>query len=310
MILKNRQHGAAIITALLVVALVATTVAFLLAQQSQALTRIERTSAHAQAQQYASATLDWARAALLEDQRRSTNDHLNEAWAQSLFAVPIEGAVASGALHDEAGLFNLNNLIREDGVKSEPDAEIFRRLLSSLKLSPELANALADWIDKDSEVSYPGGAEDQTYLSLSNPYRAANRPLLQVEEILRVRGIDQTAYIRLRPFVTALPVRTRLNLNTAPQEVLVAFFPTLDNEEITQIIASRQVISYRDRADIRERLKKAPSAFLEENIDAKSDFFSAMVSVSNDQAEVRLQALFRRQSKADGWPSIIWVKNE
>jgi general secretion pathway protein K len=148
---SKSQRGAAILTALLVVMLVATTVTYLLAQQSQLLTRTARTISQTQATLYAQPVIDWARSAMLEDQQKSTNDHLKEAWGQGLVALPIENAVASGVIHDETAMFNLNNLV--DDANSAEDKKVFRRLLTNLKLNPDLANAIVDWIDKDSEVT-------------------------------------------------------------------------------------------------------------------------------------------------------------
>ena len=71
MMQKHNQRGVAIITALLVVMLAASIAAFLLAQQSQALTRTVRAGERAQALLYAQPTLDWARAALFELQKNT-----------------------------------------------------------------------------------------------------------------------------------------------------------------------------------------------------------------------------------------------
>ena len=94
------------------------------------------------------------------------------------------------------------------------EQEVFRRLLRLLELPPVLASTLADWLDADSETS-PDGAEDAYYLTLSPPYRSANRPLSDVDDLLRVRGFDAAVVERLRAHVTALPGYDRVNVNTA-----------------------------------------------------------------------------------------------
>ena len=82
----------------------------------------------------------------------------------------------AGAIADEQGKYNLNNLLNGT-QKSAADVEILRRLLSSVGLEPDLAYAVLDWIDPDGDLSGNGGAEDAYYLSLSRPYRAANQPI-------------------------------------------------------------------------------------------------------------------------------------
>ncbi|MEP7157070.1 MAG: type II secretion system minor pseudopilin GspK [Betaproteobacteria bacterium] len=311
-----KQHGVAIITALLVVMLAASIAAFMLAQQSQALTRTERAAERAQATLYAAPTLDWARSALFQLQKSGPRVDLTQPWAQGLNAIPIDGAIASGALRDDGGLFNLNNLVKL-GVKSEADVLLFTRLLKQLKLNPALAYAVVDWIDSDDETSGSGGAENSTYLSLPNPYRAANQNLVQLEELARVRGFDAATIIRLRPFVTALPLRTPVNINTAPQEVLTALFPTMAEDEITALVQRRQAKPFADKAAVKEFLKKIPPGTIDENIDTGSAFFSVYLAIGNGGSQVRQSALLQRAPTEGGapgvvtkWPSIIWVKTD
>ena len=310
---RNHQRGVAIITALLVVMLAASIAAFLLAQQSQALTRTARAAERAQAVLYAEPTLDWARAALFQLQKSTPRVDLTQPWAQGLNAIPIDGAMASGALRDEGGLFNLNNLVK-NGTRSEPDVGIFRHLLTQLKLNPDLADAVVDWIDGDDEPGGSGGAESATYLALPAPYRAANQNLLQVAELRRVRGFDSATLSRLMPFVTALPMRTPINLNTAPQEVLAAIFPKLAGDNITALVRQRQTKPFADKAAVTEYWKKFPAAPIDDTVDVTSRFFSVTIAIDNAGAQVRQSALLQRASGEGGgvakWPSIIWVRTD
>ena len=105
--LLTQQRGAAIITALLVVALIAVTATALLKQQSQALMRTEAVIARAQARAYSDTAVQWARSILADDARRdgpSGMDHFGEAWASGITALPVENAVVSGTISDEQGL--------------------------------------------------------------------------------------------------------------------------------------------------------------------------------------------------------------
>ena len=311
--MKARQHGVAIITALLVVMLAASIAAFLLAQQSHALTRTARAGERAQAALYAAPTLDWARAALFQLQRNTARVDLTQPWAQGLNAIPIDGAMAAGALRDDGGLFNLNNLVK-NGVKSETDMAVFRALLTGLKLSPDLADAVADWIDADDEPSGTAGAENATYMALPNPYRAANQNILQVEELRRVRGFADATVSRLTPFVTALPIRTPINLNTAPQEILAAIFPSLSNDEVAALARQRLTKPFADKSSIKEALKNVPPAVIDEAIDVTSQFFSVYVAIDNGGVQIRQSALLQRSagggSGVSKWPRIIWVRTQ
>jgi general secretion pathway protein K len=314
----QRQGGAAIVTALLIVVIAATVAATLLAQQSEALTRISRATERTQLTLFANTTLEWARSALLLQQKNSTYVSLNQPWAEGLVARPIETAVATGVLRDAQSKFNINNLIDGAGKRRDIDAEIFTRLLTTLKLDPSLANTIIDWIDLDDDVSSPGGAENGYYWGLRDGYRAPNRPMLTIDELHRVKGIDDMTFATLSQFVTALPTpngeRTRININTAPSEILQAVFGQVSGEEIAETIRLRE-LPYKDIADIKERRKALRPEIVDQFLDTKSRYFEASLAITGEVAQVRQAALLQLQNTtmpqaATVWPAIIWVKDE
>jgi general secretion pathway protein K len=314
------QRGAAIITALLVVMLAATIASYLLAQQSAALTRTERATARAQLTLYAQPTLDYARVALTDALKNANYVHNKQPWAQGLKAQPIGDAIAVGSVRDEGAKFNLNNLVQDDGTASAPDVEAFSRLLKNLTLDPALGAALVDWLDKDSETG-PNGAEDGFYLSLATPYRTANRRLLQLDELSRVRGFNTQALRKIVPYVTALPKRSKININTALPEVLSAVFPILSNDDITTLIRAREELPMKDLAEMKSRaeLKKIPPASLDQFADVNSNYFTVLISITRESAQLSQTALLARANSTNaapnsptsaGTPAIIWVKTQ
>ena len=327
-IAPRRQRGVAIITALLVVMLAATIASYLLAQQSEALTRVERATERAQLGLHATTTLEWARSALVAQQKNSVYVALSQPWAQGLVARPIDTAIATGLLRDAQAKFNINNLIDGNGKRRDADFDIFTRLLTILKLDRGLANAVLDWIDRDDDVSGPNGAENSTYWSQSasgaartdnegtGNYGAANRPLLNIEELLRVKGMDERILRTLTPFVTALPTpngdRTRVNINTTSMEVLSALFPNVNADELTETIRVRE-LPYTNAADIRERRPKLPATIVDAYLEANSRYFEATLAITGQHAQIRQAALLQLQAAPAGggnlaWPAIIWVK--
>lgn len=304
---SRMNRGAALIMALLVVALVTVIASSLVERQSLWLRQVETRRDLAQAHLLAVAGVDWARAVLLDDARNSAYDHLGEPWATQVPPMPAEGGEIGGGLADEHAKWNLNNLVR-NGRQSQEDLIVFRHLLDELQLSPDLAASLADWLDADSEAS-PGGAEDAFYLTLKPPYRAANRELDDVDELLRVRGFDAPVVDRLRPYVTALPGYNPVNINTADAIVLSAVLHDFPASEIQQIVAERKRVPYVDIGDFRKRLStpNLASASGIDRLDTRSRFFSATVHVRFGKAEAALTALLDRQS---GWPAVVWQKSE
>jgi general secretion pathway protein K len=300
----KRQRGVAIVLAMGVVALAAIAAAAILVTQSTLARQSELTADHGQAQTLIRAGVDWARAILSDDRRASTVDHLGEPWALRLPAMPVENGKLEGYIEDQQGMFNLNNLVT-DGKISLTQVAHFRRLLSILGLPAALADALADWEDSDSEPQPQNGAEDEYYLKLQIPYLAANRPLTDVAELTLVRGFDDNVRARLRPFVTALPRFTMVNVNTAPPEVLAAIIEGLDLDAARELVAQRERIYFRELTEFSTRLPKgitAPAA----DISLNSDFFMATMRVTIGEAQARGSALLERQGL--GWPLIVWRK--
>lgn len=259
---------------------------------------------HVQAQILAKAGVDWARSVLSDDRRSSSIDHLGEPWALRLPPMPVENGEIAGYIEDQQGAFNVNNLVR-DGKLSLSQLAHFQRLLSILGLPATLADALADWMDADSEPQARGGAEDRYYLALETPYLAANRPLTDLDELALVRGFDYSVRARLRPFVTALPRFTAVNVNTAPPEVLAAVVEGLDLDVARALVAQRDRAYFRDRADFLDRLPRGVVA-ADGDIAVVSDYFMTTLRATIGQSQARARVLLAREGAR--WPAIVWQK--
>ncbi len=301
---NEKQRGVAVVLAMGVVALAAMAAAAVLVSQSTWGRQVELTANHVQAQAILQAGADWARAVLSDDRRISNVDYLGEPWALQLPPMPVENGELIGRIEDQQGLFNVNNLVT-DGKINLVQLAHFQRLLDILGLPPQLANALADWIDADSQPQPQGGAEDDYYLSLTPPYLAANRPLADVAEIALVRGFDQSVSARLRPYITALPYFTAVNVNTAPAEVIAAVVDGLGLGSAQVLVAQRDRAYYRDKEDFIKRLPREASA-AQGDVSVASDFFLASLRVTIGGAQANGKALLARTGT--NWPAIVWRK--
>ena len=298
------QSGVAIGLAMSVVALAALGATAILVSQSTWARQAELAAGRAQAQAVIHAGLDWARAVLSDDRRLGEADHLGEPWALRLPAIPVENGSMAGRLEDQQGRFNVNNL-QKNGKVDPAQLAHFRRLLSILELPPALADALADWVDADSVPQPQDGAEDSAYLSLGTPYLAANRPLLDVAELALVRGFDRRVRDRLRPFLSALPRFTAINVNTAPAEVLAAIVEGLPLDAARTIAGRRDATYFRSPQEFFAKLPRGLTA-LSDDVSVGSDFFVATMEVSVGGAQARGSALLARGKT--GWPAVVWRK--
>jgi general secretion pathway protein K len=303
--MRALQHGAAIVLAMGVVALAALAATAMMVSQSTWSRQVELSAEHVQAQLLIQAGLDWARAVLSDDRRTSNVDYLGEPWALRLPPIPVDNGTLAGHIEDEQGKFNLNNVVQGGKINLAQLAH-FRRLLSILALPPELADALADWIDADAEPQPRDGAEDAYYLSLQPPYLAANQPLVDVAELALVRGFDDNVRARLRPFVTALPGFTAVNVNTASPEVISAIIEGLSLDDARAVVAQREGSYFRDFSDFFNRL---PAGLIipTEDFSVSSNYFMATMLVSIGEAQARGSALLARDKP--GWPAVVWHKS-
>jgi len=178
---------------------------------------------------------------------------LNGAWAQATQPLPItpqddpEGepiGTLQGQLEDMQGRFNLNNLasviIGEDKIaKPDPQPlEQFQRLLIAVGLEPKWAGIARDWIDADDVPGSPDGAEDQIYTSQTPPYRTGNYPMQSPTELMNLPEFGADRYRKIAPYVTALPVVTKINICTASSPVLESLSPNLNGEYGPDVLAN------------------------------------------------------------------------
>jgi len=299
------QSGAAVIIAMLIVAVAGTVATLMLQQNAVSVRQLELSRDYDQARWILAGGAHWARAILAADAGSSSLDHDREIWASGLPITEVGVGQLSGTIRDQQGLFNLTNLIRE-GKPSTHDFAVLGRLLQATGLRVDLANALADWIDADSEVRADGGAEDDHYLSLPAPYRAANLPLGEIGEIGRVRGFDAAAVSRLGQVATALPRRTPVNVNTAPPEVLFAIVDGLTLSEARLLAHSRTSGPFRDAADFLSRLPRRKLQVEPSDISVQSQFFLVEGRAQVGRARVGMQALLQRDGVA--LPLIVWKR--
>lgn len=106
-----------------------------------------------------------------------------------------------------------------DSVDTEVEAHL-RNLITRLGGNPEIVNALIDWLDADDETSGNEGAENDYYKSRG--YQSKNGPLDSLDELLSLKGFDRELVDdrKLKDYLTVAPTDGRINVNTAPLEVL------------------------------------------------------------------------------------------
>ena len=222
----GRTRGAALLAAILTVTLVATFAAAAMWQQWRSIEIETAERARVQSAWILIGALDWSRLILHEDARAGGGDHLAEPWAVPLeearlstFLAAQDGAAQNDASTDTQDAFlsgriidlqsrlNVGSLVVSGVVQPAVHAQ-FSRLFSQLGLSATQLETLEQALVR---ATAPEAAQGD------------DAPLMpqQVEQLPWL-GLSAANTALLAPYVTVLPERTPVNLNTATPEVLQA----------------------------------------------------------------------------------------
>lgn len=295
----SAQRGVALVTAMFVVAIVATLSAFLAVSQQVWLRQAQNLSDLAQVEAIGRGAVGFAAVLLAQDTNRNV-DYLSEKWNEPIPPLPVEGGFVTIRIEDAQSRFNLNNVV-SGGQAKKTEVDILRRLLRNFDLDPALADAVVDWIDSDSVVQ--GGAEDLDYINLPTPYRTGSQPLQTVDELRRIKGFSGEIVDQLRPHVTALPNLgdKAINVNTAGADVLAAL-TDIPPAAIKPLLEARGINGFTEKKTFADQVPKKIDA----TYDVKTQFFLVKVETSIGRIVRRTEALLERQQQGNKSMIVRW----
>jgi len=264
---RRAQKGAALLTAMIIVALVATLAGSMIWQQWRAIQVEAAERARSQSAWILSGALDWARLILREDARNGGIDHLGEPWAVPLAEARLSTFLAadkdntddapeaflSGAITDAVARYNLTNLVT--GNRIDPlEMATLQRLCETVGVSADVANRIAVAIRDATppQAADPAASAASAASANAPPYVAPADPPLMPASVRQLAwvGIDPEALRALEPYVVILPEKAWVNVNTAPREVLVAAIAGLDLATAERIVQARQRAPLKSIADL------------------------------------------------------------
>ncbi len=299
MISHRSQRGVAIITALLIVALVTMLTYSLEWDSSLDLRRTTVMLNRDQAIQVALGAESWVQSLLRQDLEESDTDHLGELWASDLPGLPIDGGEIYGTVEDLQGRFNINTLLDTEGQVDEESLEQFRRLLTVLGIDPRFAGIAADWLDDNQDALFPDGAEDAVYTGLVPPYRTADQILSSASELAALEGMEKAFLDTLLPHVTALPGRRGINVNTAPGPVLQSLGENLTATDVEGLIAERAEGGF---ADLGASFSPLVTPEVLNQLEESTSYFQLKVIVRIDTVRITFFSLLERGPRGDVSP--------
>ncbi|MBS0293367.1 MAG: type II secretion system minor pseudopilin GspK [Proteobacteria bacterium] len=295
---RPRQTGAALLAAMLTVTLVATFAATALWQQWRAIEVETAERARIQSAWILVGALDWSRLILREDSLARDSDgtdNLSEPWAVPLEEARLStflaannnvsqvedastdtaNAFLSGQITDQQGLLNLRNLAGDKQVDATALRQ-FARLFDYLGLPRGQLDALAG------QMLRSQAQDGDTPL---RPQSAAQ---------LGWWGLPQPSVAALAPYVTLLPVRTPVNVNTASAVVLWASADGLDMADAQRLVQVRASRHFRSESDAAKLVSKT-DAISSSTHSVSSSYFEVRGRLRLDQTVVEERSLVFKQ---------------
>ena len=321
------QRGAAILTAMLTVVLVASLASASLWQQWRGVEVEAAERTRTQSAWILVGGLDMARLQLRIDYRDDNNkkppefaDFLSEAWAtplepmrlsaflaadrsDALLANASQEAFLSGQITDLQSRLNVTNLV-QGGAIDAPSALAFTRLFELLDLPGTELILLLDKL-RLAQPTAAGGAVAGAPVAGAP---VAGAPVVAAGEsdaasiTLWPQTLDQLAWFGLsarsiavlRPFVTVLPVRTPVNLNTAPAEVIYACVEGFDLADAHRLVQARNATHLATLSDASKIGGKTSAQFTEALHSVSSRFFEVRGNLRIDQVTVQEVSVVQR----------------
>jgi general secretion pathway protein K len=297
--MKKQSRGAALLTAMLTVTLVATFSATALWQQYRGVEVESAERERVQAAWVLTGALDWARLILREDARTGGSDNLSEPWAVPLAESRLSSFLAadrnnnanvgegtdtsevflSGQIVDAQARLNVMNLV--DGANlSELGVQSFGRLFEVLGLPDAELKLLANNLRASLVRGTGGGGSLQP---------------LRFDQLVWL-GLSPTSLDRLKPYATLLPFRTPVNLNTAGAEVIYAAVPSLSMAEARKLVEQRTKQPFKSLSDVGIFLPEIAGLLTESQQSVASRMFEVYGRLRIDKTIIQEVSLVRRDN--------------
>jgi len=304
----------AVISALLIAAVVAVIAAGMIERQGLQARQVENRQLALQGQWALEGGLQLGRRLLYEQRLRDPLVRGGQPWTRPMRDVPSGSVRFDGQLEDEQGKFNLRNLVVDGQVDSEALAT-FQRLCALIGIGERLTTAIAGQVI-DSYPQRPPvfpssagqglqGGRATSPAVVAEPLPARRPMLRSVDALVGLKGMDAEALQRLRRFVTVLPALTWINGNTATAEVLAAQVPGLSLQQAMALVAERDSGRwFINRGDFVNRLRLPQLATANVRVGISSDWFRLRGQARLGSRELSMQALLRQREGQ--LPDVIW----
>ena len=315
----NEQKGVALITVMLIVALIAILATQMTSRLQLQMQRTANIASNQQAYWYAMGAEAFAKRLLVESFKKDKNvTHLNQIWAQGENTFPVDFGEITGEITDLQSCFNLNALRVDNGSASNRQTsakslarKAFEELVIAISIEgvdnfqvDSMADALMDWLDANENITGSGGAEDSDYASKEYPYLAANNYLASIEELRVIEYFTVPVINKLKEYTCVLPNTNmnKVNVNTIAQdqpEILQAMLGISKNQA-TQALSGRDEKGFKNIADFfsSNALKDVElTPEQKEQFTVKSEYFNLRTIASFNDSYFAMNTIMKVDNK-------------
>ncbi|WP_248751907.1 type II secretion system minor pseudopilin GspK [Pseudomonas sp. MWU15-20650] len=280
-----KQRGMAIISALLIAAVVAVIAGAMLTRQTVFTRSLEAEQARIQGQWRVEGGLARSRQLLWEARQKDVLTRLDQPWARA------QGGAFEGRIEDEQGKFNLRNLVNRQQLDDQ-QLQSFERLCRLIGVDPAVSRRISQ----------------RVIASYDQPERPAKYPMLRsLDDLSAIEGLDPVVLQRMQAYISVLPGNTWVNGNTARAEVLSAVVPQLSLAQAQALVSERDGGHwFINRGDFVNRLRMPQLAVDSVQVGITSEWFRLQGQARYERRRVTISALLHRPE--DRQPRVIWSR--
>lgn len=255
----------------------------------------------------------WARDLLSPDNDNTSSDHFEEDWAQAIPFLPVDGGTVAGCIVDLQSRFNLNSLSgytvspleREMNGSVFGHARVWQNLLLSLEYSvdPSKVAVIIDWLDSNDSTINSYGAERSDYSVYNPPRFPHNNLIADPGELAAMVGYSLRDVQELSPWITALPVKTAININTASEQMLLALSDDMGIQFVDLVLSSRPFDKIEEFYQVMDQylMIGAPQVKLRwptTLVSVKTAFFQLNLEVKLGQSTLHVKSIMNRSKSS------------
>lgn len=306
---SRKQAGIALITVLMILAIMVTVATTMTGRMTSSLLRTEGLNYSQKMYWYTQAMVDFSQLIINNDFADSDVVSLDQIWATPDLIFPVDEGSILGHMIDKRSCFNLNALASESN--EELGVSQLKALLVAMDVEEYSADVISesvrDWVDSDDVANDSQGAEDRYYESLNVPHLTANKLMVDISELRSIQGMTAEIYLHIKDRLCALPATDQLiNVNTVKAdqaEVLFALFTSdtsITLDQLESLLEERPTSGWISVAEFLESdifSNETIPDTVQAQLSVTSDFFQMNGIAEFEERAMALKLLLKVESK-------------